>query len=111
MAEKNYVLLKNNRVINTIIFDDPSQELLDLFKGEYDADNIVILEECNGNVQPGAEFDNGTFFVDEQPTPHYMKDYDFGIWVPNTPRPDDQNPYAFNGQTGVWELIEIQPEE
>jgi hypothetical protein len=111
MAEKDYVLLKDNVVVNTIILDDPTQETIDLFKNEYDADRVVLLEECRGNVQVGAEFDNGTFFIDPQPSQYYIKDYDLGIWTEHIPRPDDQNPYIFNGETGVWDLVEIQPEQ
>jgi len=45
MAEANYAFIKNNKVVNIAVFDNPSDELLAIFKAEFSLDDIVLATE------------------------------------------------------------------
>lgn len=43
---ENYALIKNNKVINVIVFDNPTEELLNTFKEFHQVDYIIPSESC-----------------------------------------------------------------
>lgn len=44
---ENYALIKNNKVINLIVFDNPTEELLNTFKEFHQVDDIILSEDCS----------------------------------------------------------------
>ena len=81
--EKVYAVIKDSVVINVIIFDNPSQELIDYFKDMYSADLIM---DVDGDIYCaiGGTWD-GIKFTLPQPEPSWKYDDESRQWVPPFP--------------------------
>lgn len=82
--EKVYAVVKNSVVINTIIFDDPSEELIAYFREEmYNADFIM---DVDGDIYCaiGGTWD-GSKFILPQPDPSWEYDDESRQWFPPFP--------------------------
>jgi hypothetical protein len=105
MSNKEYALIKDSIVSNVIVFDNPSEEMLELFKNEHSADNIIELNEL---VVVGSTYDGLTFFP-PQPFPSWTKDEELKQWNPPTPYPqiNQENPifYVWNEELLNWEEV------
>jgi hypothetical protein len=103
--EKNYAFIKNNNIVNTAIFDDPSEELLNLFKAEHNVDDIIL---GNNKAVVNGTYD-GTKFWLPQPYPSWIKDEELNEWVAPVAEPefDPENPmlYRWNEEILNWEEI------
>jgi hypothetical protein len=60
--EKVYAYIKDGIVTNVSVFDDPSEELLDIFKNQFSLDLIVLANE---DTVIGGTFDGENFFKPE----------------------------------------------
>jgi len=80
--EKQYAYIKNNEVVNLVIFDDPSQELLNQFINENDVDNIVIADS---NAYIGGSYD-GINFMPQKP---------FNSWIYNSEQNKWEAPFPY----------------
>lgn len=106
---KNYSLIKDNIVENIIVFDNPSQELLNHFKNVYLVDDII---EANERATIGGIWD-GTNFIPKQPYPSW-EDYDEenGVWLPPFLPPEglstngNNDFYVWNEDIKNWVLSE-----
>lgn len=105
MTEKNYAFIKNNVVINTVVFDDPTVELLAYFKEEYQLDDIVpvIYENSVGSA------DDDTKSWPPQPYPSWIKNEELREWEPPISYPtvekgSDEN-YVWDENTISWLLL------
>ena len=78
-----YVLIKNNLVVQTVFLDNPTDEILDNLKLEYDADTVEISD--HPNAETGSSWD-GAIFVKPKPYPSWVLD-EFNQWVAPVPRP------------------------
>ena len=76
MSNKNYAIIKDNLVINVIVFDNPTEELITLFKTETNADDIL---EVNSFVSVGSTYD-GVKFLPPQPYPSWIFNEELGDW-------------------------------
>jgi len=69
MPEKNYAFIKDNLVVNIAVFDEPTEELLQHFKGVYSLDRIVLSTE---RTVIGGTFDGILFWL-PQPFQSWVK--------------------------------------
>jgi hypothetical protein len=107
MSNKEYAFIKDNLVFDILIFDNPSDELLNIFKDEKDADSVVLATEA---AIVGGEYD-GTTFWRIKPYPTWIKDMDKKIWVPPIPYPevDSLNPKTYFWHEDKQEWVEASP--
>ena len=103
---KNYAFIKDNNVVNIAVFDDPTQELLDIFKNDHDV-NLII--ETTENAVIGGTYD-GTKFWLPQPYPSWIKNEELSEWTAPVAYPtlDEENPkyYSWNEDILNWEEIQ-----
>jgi len=98
MSNQKYAFVKNNLVFDILIFDSPSQELLDIFKTEKNADSVILATE---KTSIGGEYD-GTNFWTIKPFPTWVKDTDTNSWIPPIPFPQDGKFYFWNETEQNW---------
>ena len=105
MTEANYAFIKDNKVINVVVFNDPTQELLDTFKKEYEVDVIVLAEKyaaVNGTY-------DGTKFWLPQPYPSWVKNEELHEWQSPVPYPTIEEGsdeyYVWDENTTSWLLL------
>ena len=103
MSEQLYAVIKDNNVINTLIFDNPSEELLNTFISNYNADKIIL---GNAFTQVGGTYDGSKFWL-QQPYPSWTKDEELNDWEPPVPYPDDDKTYQWNEDILNWEEIQV----
>lgn len=105
MTISNYAFIKNNNVIDTAVFEDPSDELLLQFKNEFELDNIVL---ATTKTAIGGTFD-GTKFWLPKPYESWIKNEDLEEWQAPVSYPlfDEQNPkyYIWNEEILNWEEV------
>lgn len=58
MAEQNYALIKDSKIVNILVFDSPSESLLAYFKEVENVDSIVL---CDNFVTRDYTWENGVF--------------------------------------------------
>ena len=61
MANTNYAFIKNQTVVNVAVFDNPTSELLEQFKNEFELDEIVLTPHIY--VAPSDSYVNGKFIA------------------------------------------------
>jgi hypothetical protein len=98
---KSYALIKNNIVENIIVFDNPSEELVQQFKEIHNAD---LLIETTDSCAVGGEYD-GTNFWTIKPFPSWVKNEETGMWETPVPYPNDDKIYAWNETDKNWVLL------
>jgi hypothetical protein len=107
MTNKDYAFIKDNIVIDCLIFDNPSNELLNLFKNEKNADLIVL---ANNRTVIGGEYD-GLNFWPIQPYYSWIKNEELNDWEAPIPYPvfDPENPryYQWNEDILNWEEVQL----
>ena len=105
MTTNNYAFIKNNNVVNIAVFEDPTTELLDHFKNEFELDEIILATD---KAAIDGTYD-GTKFWLPQPYPSWVKDQDLNEWVAPVSQPefDPENPvsYVWNEEILNWEEI------
>ena len=106
MTANNYAFIKNNNIVNIAIFEDPSNELLDHFKNEFELDEIVLATD---NASIDGTYD-GTKFWLPKPYPSWIKDEELNEWIAPVPYPifDEEDPkyYFWNEDILNWEEIQ-----
>ena len=107
MTTKEYSFIKNEEVINIAIFDNPSNDLLNIFKEEHQADLVV---ESGQYSEVGGTYD-GTKFWPKKRFPSWIKDEENHKWIAPTPlpEPDPETPkqYEWIESTLTWETPTI----
>lgn len=98
MTEKQYGIIKDSLVINTAIFDNPDESVIEYFKEIYSADAII---ECNNYVVPGFTW-NGTSFIEPQPYPSWIYNSETNRWNPPVEYPEDGKAYTWDEATLSW---------
>jgi hypothetical protein len=101
----HYAFIKNNNIVNIAVFEDPSNELLNHFKNEFELDEIVLATEktvLNGTY-------DGTKFWLPQPYPSWIKNEELNIWESPTPYPTieegSDESYVWDEDTTSWLLL------
>lgn len=102
--DKNYAFIVNSKVVNIVVFNDPSQELLDLFKKEHNLDEIVLVESKGAAI--GGTYD-GVHFIPPKFYDSWIWDIEKEVWLSPVKHPDyDGKDYAWNETTLSWVEIE-----
>ena len=103
MSEQIYAFIKDGIVTNVSVFDNPSEELLNHFKNEFNLDDIVIEQE---RCSIGGTWD-GQIFIQPQPYPSCTLGEDY-YWNPPIPVPTDhlERSYTWNESNLSWDMIE-----
>lgn len=103
-----HALIKDSVVINMLVFEDPSEELLNHFKNEYNADIIMdVTNEPHCNVNTIWD---GIDFKLPQPYPSWEFDEEYWEWIPPVPYPlsidnENQKQYTWNESILDWEEV------
>jgi len=110
MTEKIYAYIKNNEVVNTGVFDNPSEELLSTFISEFNLDEIVVIDDENFDWHKlviGGTYD-GSKFWELKPHPSWIKNEELGEWEPPISMPEEiPHKYTWNEDTVSWILAPI----
>ncbi len=100
-----YAYIKNNLVTNVVLFDNPSEELLESFKNELEIDYII---PANQYCEIGGEYDESKFWK-IQPYPSWIKNQETNEWDAPVPYPevDDGSfdTYEWNEESISWVLL------
>lgn len=107
MSNKNYAVIKDNVVLTILVFDDPTEELITLFKTENNADDIL---EVDNFVSPGSTYD-GVRFIPKKPFPSWELNEENYQWYaplayPNF-NPENPKHYKWNEDILNWEEIQV----
>lgn len=98
---KTYALLKNNVVVNIVLFDDnASPELMQTITEANDATDYVSCTEY-GNTSIGGSFDGKKLWF-PQPFPSWVKDEQSGTWQAPIPYPDHDKNYYWDETVVGW---------
>ena len=81
--EQEYAYIKNSEVVNLVIFDDPTEELLNQFKIENNVDSI-ILSDVKAYV--GGVY-NGVNFIPKKPFNSWIYNEEINDWEAPLPYP------------------------
>lgn len=105
MANANYAFIKNQTVVNIVVFDDPTLELLDQFKNEFELDEIVLTPHIY--VAPSDSYINGKFIA-KQVFNSWIFNEDGYCWDPPVPypaaTPEGELDYVWDEETISWVL-------
>lgn len=109
MSNEKYALIKNGIVVDIILFDNPSEELLSFFKNEKEVDSIVLATE---KTTIDGEYD-GNMFWTIKPFTTWIKDLNTNSWIPPIPYPalDELNPKTYFWSEEHQQWIENLPLE
>lgn len=102
MSNLNYAFIKNGIVINVAAFENPTNELLEIFKKEYDLDSLVISNE---KTTIGGEYDGQNFWR-IQPYFSWVKNYTTKEWEAPLPYPTNDRDYIWDENNLCWILVE-----
>lgn len=105
MTIKQYAFIKGSDVVNTALFDDPSEELLSQFKEEHDIDLIILTDGVNGECEVGGTYEEEIFFP-IQPYSGWIKDFKRKMWMPPIPYPEDGQHWVWDYNDNKWLLKE-----
>ena len=101
MTIQQYAFIKNGIAVNNILFDDPSEELLESFKTEHGVDSIVPWGENPYHDVVGASWDGNQFTV-PSPYPSWTLDEE-RIWNAPTPYPIPSGDINADSLVYVWD--------
>lgn len=105
MVETNYAFIKDSDVVNIVVFDDPTPELLNHFKEAHQIDNIVL---ATTKAAIGGTYD-GTKFWPIQPYSSWIKNEETNEWKAPIPYPaieeGSDEKYIWDENTTSWLLI------
>lgn len=107
MAEENYAFIKGIDVVNVVVFDDPTDSLLDHFKEAFGVDSIV---PATTSTVIGGTYTDGVFWA-PQPYPSWTQNYETNTWDAPVPFPNDLQIYTWNEDTLSWDLEQVEPGE
>lgn len=98
MTEQNYAFIKENDVINVVVFDNPSEDLLNHFKNEFNLDNIIIANE---NSETGGTYEDNVFWR-KKPYASWIKDEELKDWKSPISYPEDGKSYIWDEDSISW---------
>jgi hypothetical protein len=100
MAEESYAFINGDTVVNTAIFDNPDESLLNVFKEEHSVEKII---KCPAYVYPGFTL-SGEDWIRPKPWPSWVFSNEDKDWVSPVPMPED-GPYIWDEETVSWKTI------
>ena len=100
-----YAFIKNNEVVNVAAFENPSNELLLIFKEHHNLDQIILATD---KTEIGGTYD-GTKFWLPQPFPSWIKNEELNEWEAPVPYPvieeGSDEIYTWDENTTSWLLL------
>lgn len=102
--KKNYAFIKNNEVINIVVFEDETEELLEHFKTIFELDEIV--ESQDRAAIGGLYIKEKNIFVGIKPFNSWTLNEETYLWEAPVAYPEDGNNYVWNESTISWDLVE-----
>lgn len=106
--EQQYAYIKNSEVVNLIIFDEPSEELLNQFKIDNDLDSVVLADN---KAYVGGTYD-GIKFIPQKPFSSWIYNEEINDWQAPMPYPvqftEDENgemyqiSFVWNEEEQAW---------
>lgn len=105
MTIDTYAFIKNGNVINVVVFENPTNDLLNNFKNEFELDQVVLATD---KAIVGGTYD-GTQFWSPQPYPSWIKNEELNKWESPVPYPvieeDSDEYYVWDENTTSWLLL------
>ena len=101
MTVQQYAFIKDGIAVNNILFEDPSEELLETFKTEHNVDNVVLWGEDLYHDVVGASWD-GNQFTAPSPYPSWILDEN-RIWNAPTPYPITPENITADSPLYLWD--------
>lgn len=101
MAELQYAFVKNGEVVNMVVFDDPSEELLEQFKELHQVEEII---EATSTAVVGGTYEDSVFWT-PKPYPSWTKNLEEEVWEAPVPMPTDDLPYKWDEATLSWVVV------
>lgn len=99
MTQQNYAFIKNGIVTNVAVFDDLSEELFNIFKLEFELDDLVLATE---KAVIGGTWD-GVKFTTPSPYPSWILN-EFNDWIAPVEIPVNENKfYTWNEENVSWD--------
>jgi hypothetical protein len=99
----DYAVIKDNKVINTLLFENPSLEELADFAKAIDADLLLPILDIGVGI--GSDYIDGIL----RPIPLYPSwiwNSSSKIWEAPTPKPEDDKEYLWDESTTSWKVVE-----
>lgn len=100
MAEELYGFIKNNEVVNVVVFDNPDAELLSQFKELHSVDSII---KATDKTKVGGTYDGKRFWL-PKPYPSWVKgkeDWEAPVPMPEID-PNSLTAYYWDEETTSW---------
>jgi hypothetical protein len=94
--EQNYAFIKDNKVVNIVVFDSPDENLLNHFITELDLDNVVL---ANDKTVIDGDYD-GTYFWTLPPFASWVKGEQ--DWQAPVAMPQDDKVYDWHEESLSW---------
>ena len=104
--ENNYALIdSDNKIINTVVFDDDTiEEVKNLIIEANNAIFAVLIEDPSYNYING-HYENGILWT-PKPYPSFIQDFEYNTWIPPVPYPDDNKQYIWDEDILNWQEIQ-----
>jgi hypothetical protein len=104
MTDTSYAFIKNGNVVNVVLFNEPTEDLLNIFIEENGLDSIIPADY---NASVGGTYD-GEKFWKPQPYNSWIKNEELNEWQAPVPYPvvqDNSNDYyVWDENTISWVL-------
>jgi len=104
MTAKEYAFIKSNDVVNIAVFDEPTEELLEVFKQEHNLDDIILSD---GEAFVGFTW-NGSKFIPPKPYTSWAWNEEENEWEAPIPMPEDGKAYEWDELTNSWKELVVE---
>jgi len=98
----NYAVIKDNKVVDVLLFDNPTEEFLLNFSKDMGVDLIIPMLKGIGGI--GDDYVGG-FIKPKQPYDSWTWNSVTGIWEAPKPLPKDNKQYWWDEENKVWTLV------
>jgi hypothetical protein len=98
-----YAAIKNNKVVNLIVFDNPTQEELSDVANAMEVDLLIPLIVTGAGI--GSEYIDGVLRPIKD-YPSWIWNSFSKIWEAPTPKPEDDKEYLWDESTTSWKVVE-----
>jgi hypothetical protein len=100
----NYAFIKNGTIVNIVVFDSPTDEILETYKTLYEADTVVL---ATLHAEVGGHYDGINFIrVKGSPYSSWIWSTEVENWVAPVNYPTDSKHYYWDENTVSWVVIE-----
>ena len=109
--EITYAGIVDGVVVDLLLFDSPSNYLIQEFKTLHNFDNLLPVTDERRPLDIGAAW-NGTIYIDVKPTefPSWILN-EIGRWIPPIPYPTDKNFYFWDEENVTWVKVDVPSNE